>query len=161
MTLENQPSQKKRKKGLVIGLIAAGALAVSIGGVFAANSITINNGSSIEFGQGLASTSTCDADLTTTINQAYDATDDKFYATTVEVSGIKDYDCTGKTLHVSLIGSGGTVCSVDGTHTSGSNQDAFAITDDGDSTNQDLTKTVTISSGCEASTITKVAITTS
>ena len=47
MALDNQPSEKKRKKGLIIGLIAAGAFAVSIGGVFAANSITINGGSTI------------------------------------------------------------------------------------------------------------------
>jgi hypothetical protein len=162
MTLENQPSKKKRKKGLIIGLIAAGAFAVSIGGVFAANSITINGGSAIEFGQGLSNTGTCDAALTTTINQAYNSSTSKFEASTVVVSGIKDYDCDGKTLHVSLLGSSGTVCSVDGTHTSGANQDSFTITDGGTSgSNDDQTKTVTIASGCDATTITKVAITTS
>jgi len=162
MALDNQPSEKKRKKGLIIGLIAAGAFAVSIGGVFAANSITINGGSNIEFGQGLASTSSCDAALTTTVNQEYNTSTSKFEATTVVVSGIKDFACKDKTLHVSLIGASGTVCSVDGTHTSGANQDSFTISDGGTTgTDDDVTKTVTIASGCDATTITKVAITTS
>ena len=159
MTLDNQPSQKKRKKGLVIGLIAAGALAVSIGGVFAANSITINNGSAIEFGQGLAETATCDATLTTTVNQEYNVGADKFYASTVVVGGVDDTACAGKTLHVSLIGASAVVCSVAGTTTSGTYQDAFSITDDSDSAEEDLT--VTIPASCDASTIKKVAITTS
>jgi hypothetical protein len=159
MTLDNQPSQKKSKKGLVIGLIAAGALAVSIGGVFAANSITINDGDAIEFGQGLAETATCDTTLTTTVNQEYDIAADKFYATTVVVGGVDDTACTGKTLHVSLVGTSAVVCSVAGTTTSGTNKDAFAITDDSDSSEEDLT--VTIPASCDASTIKKVAITTS
>ena len=161
MSIETQPSKKKRNKPLIFALIGAGALVASIGGVFATNSITINSNNGIEFGQGLSATSTCDAALTTSINQAYNATDDKFYASEVVVSGIKDYTCDGKTLHVSLVDGSGTVCSVDGTHTSGGNQDAFLIADDGDSTDQDITKTVTISANCDATTIAKVAITTS
>jgi hypothetical protein len=162
MSIENQPSKKKRNKPLIFALIGAGALAASVGGVFAANSITINSGGSIEFGQGLASTSTCDSGLTTAINQSYNASTAQFDATTVVVSGIKDFSCAGKTLHVSLVNGSGTVCSVDGTHTTGANQDSFTIADAGTiGTNDDTSKTVTITSGCDASTITKVAITTS
>lgn len=163
MTSENKTSEKKkRNKPLIIGMIAAGALVASIGGAFAANSITINSGGTIEFGQGLVSTSTCDSGLTTALNQTYNTTDSKFEVSTIVVSGIKDYSCDGKTLHVSLIGSSGTICSVDGTHTSGANQDSFTITD-GTTTgsNDDVTKTVTVSSGCDATTVVKVAITTS
>jgi hypothetical protein len=155
MTLDNQPSQKKRKKGLVIGLIAAGALAVSIGGVFAANSITVNDGAAIEFGQGLAETATCDATLTTTVNQEYNASAGKFYATTVVVSGIDDTACADKTLHVSLVGTSAVVCSVAGTTTTGTNKNAFLIA------SGDTSVTVTIPASCDASTIKKVAITTS
>ena len=64
-------TKKKSKKNGAILLISGIALATSIGGVFAANSITINSGANIEFGQGVAATSTCDTDgLTTSITQA-------------------------------------------------------------------------------------------
>lgn len=154
--------KNKTKRGFAYLAIAGGALAMSIGGVFAANSITVNSGSTIEFGQGLASTSTCDSGLTAAITQSYDSTDSKFYVGTVVISGIKDYDCAGKNIHVSLIGSSGTICSVDGTHTSGTNQDSFLIADGGTTTtNDDITKTVTVAASCDAGTVSKVAITTS
>jgi len=154
--------KNKTKRGLAYLAIAGGALAMSIGGVFAANSITINSGSSIEFGQGLASTSTCDTGLTAAINQSYNVTDSKFYVSTIVISGIGDFSCNNKNIHVSLIGSSGTICSVDGTHTTGANQDSFAITDAGTTGTDDLiSKTVTVSATCDASTVSKVAITTS
>ena len=154
--------KNKTKRGLAYLAIAGGALAMSIGGVFAANSITLNGGSTIEFGQGLAATSTCDSGLTAAVNQAYNTTDSKFYVSTVVISGIKDFSCDGKNIHVSLIGASGAICSVDGTHTSGANQDAFAITDGATTgTNDDITKTVTVAASCDASTVSKVAITTS
>lgn len=153
--------KKKKNKALLFALVGVGLLATTVGGVFAANSITINSGGTIEFGQGVASTSACDAALTTEITQAYNATDDKFYAESVIVTGIKDYTCDGKTLHVSLVDGTSTVCGVDGTHTSGANQDAYTIADDGDSADDDTSVTVTIAASCDATTITKVAITTS
>jgi hypothetical protein len=155
-------ANKKTKRGFAYLLIAGGALAMSVGGVFAANSITVNGGSNIEFGQGLASTSSCDSGLTAAINQAYDTSAGKFYVSTVVISGIKDFACDGKNVHVSLIGSSGTICSVDGTHASGANQDQFLIADGGTTgTDQDVTKTVTVAAACDAGTVTKVAITTS
>ena len=154
--------KNKTKRGFAYLAIAGGALAMTIGGVFAANSITVNSGSTIEFGQGLAATSTCDSGLTAAINQSYNTTDSKFYVSTVVISGIKDFDCAGKNIHVSLIGSSGTICSVDGTHTSGANQDSFLISDGTTTgTNDDLTKTVTVAASCDAGTVSKVAITTS
>jgi hypothetical protein len=153
--------KKKKNKALLFGLVGVGLLATTIGGVFAANSITINGGGTIEFGQGLASAGTCDSGLTTVINQAYNATDDKFYASTIEVTGINGADCDGKTMHVSLIGdtdglgTQGVVCSVAGDDPSGVNQDEFAIT------STDTAVTVTIAATCDATTISKVAITTS
>ena len=155
-------NKKRVNRGFAYLAIAGGALALSIGGVFAANSITINSGSSIEFGQGLASTSTCDSGLTAAINQAFNATDSKFYVSTIAISGIKDFHCDGKTIHVSLIGSSGAICSVDGTHSSGANQDEFLIADGATTgTDDDITKTVTVAASCDASTVAKVAITTS
>lgn len=156
-TMENQ-TKKKRNKPLIIALIGAGALAAGVGGVFATNSITINNGGTIEFGQGLSSTNTCDTDITTSIDQAYNGTTNQFDASQVVVGGIKDYTCNGKTFHVSLLdSSGNVVCSMDGT---GSAQ--FSVVDGGTSgVNDDIQQTVTVTSNCDASTIAKVAITTS
>jgi len=157
MSVQETQEKKKRNKPLLIALIGTGALVATVGGVFAANSITINSGSQIEFGQGIQSTTTCDSALTTTINQAYSGTGDVFNASTVVVSDIDTTACLNKTLHVSLIGSGGTaVCSVDGTHDSTTaNPDQFVIG------SGDTSVTVNIASGCDASTVSKVAITTS
>ena len=145
----------KTKRGVAYLAIAGGALALSVGGVFAANSITVNDGGSIEFGQGLASTSSCDAALTATVDQAYDVSADAFYASTVKVTGVDDSGCTGKTVHVSLYGTSAVVCNVDGTTTSGTNQDAFVIA------SGDTSLTVTLPAACDASTVKKVVITTS
>lgn len=146
---------RKTKRGFAFLAIAGGALALSVGGVFAANSITVNSGSTIEFGQGLASTGSCDSALTASIDQSYNATDNKFYASTVNVTGVDDSGCTGKTVHVSLYGTSAAVCSVDGTHTSGANKDAFVIA------SGDTSLAVTIPASCDASTVKKIVITTS
>ena len=148
-------TKSKTQRGFAYLAIAGGALALSIGGVFAANSITVNSGSAIEFGQGLASTSSCDAALTATVAQAYNVGADKFYASTITIGGVDDTGCVGKNVHVSLIGTSAAVCSIDGTHTSGTNKDVFVIA------SGDTSLTVTIPSACDASTIKKVAITTS
>lgn len=154
--------QNKTKRGLAYLAIAGGALALSIGGVFAANSITVNGGNAIEFGQGLAVTSSCDSGLTAAVNQTYNSTDSKFYVSTIVISGIKDFSCDGKVLHVSLIGASGVICGVDGTDTAGANQDSFVIADAGDNNaDDDITKTVTVAASCDAGTVTKVALTTS
>lgn len=148
-------TKNRTRRGLAYLAIAGGALSISIGGVFAANSITINSGSAIEFGQGLASTSSCDAALTASIAQAYDATDDAFYASTITIGGVDDSGCDGKTVHVSLYGDSAVVCDVDGTHDTGSNIDQFTIA------SGDTELEVTIPASCDASTVKKVVITTS
>ena len=95
-------TKKKNKKNGAILLISGIALATSIGGVFAANSITINSGSAIEFGQGVASTTSCDTGLTTGITQTYN-TGTTFRVNTVTVSNVDATGCNGKDLEVSLI----------------------------------------------------------
>ena len=98
-------TKKKNKKNGAILLIAGIALTSSIGGVFAANSITINGGSDIEFGQGVAETSTCDTDgLDTTLTQSY--TNSTFRVDTVVIDGISTA-CSQTTLRVGLIDSAG------------------------------------------------------
>jgi hypothetical protein len=142
--------KKRQNRVAIFALVGAGALAASVGGVFAANSIEINSGGTIEFGQGLAATSSCETALDTTLSQSYNITDGLFEATQIGISGIDDSGCSGKTIHVSLIGDSAVVCDVDGT---GSN--AFEVT------SGLTTKTITIADGCDASTVKKIAITTS
>ena len=88
------------------------ALATSIGGVFAANSITIND---VEFGQGVASASSCVASLTTSINQSYVATSPApspsttdFYVGTVSIAGNFSLCAVGTDLKVTLLNSTNT-----------------------------------------------------
>ena len=97
-------TKKKNKKNGAILLIAGIALTSSIGGVFAANSITINSGAAIEFGQGVAATASCDAGLDATLTQAY--TNDTFRVDTVIVDGISTA-CSQTTIRVGLIDSAG------------------------------------------------------
>ena len=100
----SEPAKKKKKNGAIL-LIAGIALTSSIGGVFAANSITINSGDAIEFGQGVATTTSCDANLTTTLTQVY--TSDVFRVDDVVVGGIDSTNCATTTLVVSLVTSQG------------------------------------------------------
>jgi hypothetical protein len=97
-------TKKKNKKNGAILLISGIALATSIGGVFAANSITINSGEAIEFGQGVAATSSCDTDgITTAISQELPSgTTTEFVVRDVELSNISS-DCNGIDLVVSLL----------------------------------------------------------
>jgi hypothetical protein len=108
----SEPAKKKKKNGALL-LISGIALATSIGGVFAANSIEINGGDAIQFGQGVAATNSCVSELTTTINQVYEATTPtpspspttEFYVDTLSIEGDFD-DCeVGTDLKVKLLNS--------------------------------------------------------
>ena len=90
-------TKKKSKKNGAILLIAGIALTSSIGGVFAANSITIAN---VEFGQGVASTLSCDSAIKTVLNQAY-VTGTTFRVSSAVISEVDG--CDGKDLVVSLV----------------------------------------------------------
>jgi hypothetical protein len=99
-------TKKKSKKNGAILLIAGIALTSSIGGVFAAtNSIDINAGADLEFGQGTADVDTCAADATTTMGQVYDSSDDEFYVTDVVVTfaPVSPATCNGKEATISLV----------------------------------------------------------
>jgi hypothetical protein len=105
----SEPAKKNKKNGALL-LISGIALATSIGGVFAANSITIND---VEFGQGVASASSCVSSLTTSISQSYVATSPAptptpttdFYVGTVSIAGDFDLCAVGKDLKVTLLDS--------------------------------------------------------
>ena len=98
----SEPAKKKKKNGAIL-LIAGIALTSSIGGVFAANSITINSGNALEFGQGVAATSSCDDGVTTSLSQSFVSTATGFRAGTLTIGGLKTTECADVDLKVSLI----------------------------------------------------------
>jgi hypothetical protein len=97
-----EPAKKKNKKNGAILLIAGVALASSIGGVFAANSITIAN---VEFGQGVADTVSCTENATTNLTQEY--VSGEFYVDVVTLGTVSD--CSAVDVVVSLLDASGTV----------------------------------------------------
>lgn len=99
------PEKKKNKKGAALLIIAGIGLTASVGGVFAANSITINGGGTIQFGQGVAATNSCLSALTTEMTQTYDNTNGFEVSTVVlrPVTPATDFSsCEGKKLVVDL-----------------------------------------------------------
>jgi hypothetical protein len=61
LKFENAPQKRTRQKSSTKGLLAiAGFAAVAVLGSTLAASITINSGSTLEFGQGIATTAACD-----------------------------------------------------------------------------------------------------
>jgi hypothetical protein len=138
----SEPAKKNKKNGALL-LISGIALATSIGGVFASNSLIINGGAAIEFGQGVAATSTCDGDLTTSITQSYHSTDDVFRVASVIVDDIDDDACSTSTLRVTLLGDGGATL------------DSFTI--DGDAVSESTDRS---GSEVEAGLVKKITVTT-
>jgi hypothetical protein len=106
----SEPAKKNKKNGALL-LISGIALATSIGGVFAANSIEINGGAAIQFGQGVAETNSCVSALTTAINQVYEDTSgtnpatQEFYVDTLSITGDFSACVVGADLKVKLLDS--------------------------------------------------------
>ena len=116
------------KRGLAYLAIAGGALALSIGGVFAANSITINGGSEIEFGQGVAATSSCDIDgIDAAISQELPAgSTTEFVVRSVDLTNI-DAGCSGVDLVVSLLDSTNGVLTTTTIRSAGSTSETWDV----------------------------------
>jgi hypothetical protein len=99
----SEPAKKNKKNGALL-LISGIALATSIGGVFAATtSITLNSGSTIEFGQGIADVDACAENAEVSMTQTFASSE--FYVGTVTVTF--DSGCDGKTANVTLLDSSG------------------------------------------------------
>jgi len=141
--------QKTSKNGAIL-LISGIALATSIGGVFAANTIGINGNDSIEFGQGAAITTTCDTGaMEAVVTQQFsstgvDASSDVFRVSEVVVRNI-DEACEGVDIRLALIGSANEeISSITLSTTTGQDQVTWAV-----------------ANTIDANTVSRVAITTS
>jgi len=95
----SEPAKKNKKNGALL-LISGIALATSIGGVFATNSITIAD---VQFGQGVANLASCTDNATTSISQGY--VSNAFVVD--EVSVETEDDCSAYNLVVKLFDSAG------------------------------------------------------
>lgn len=99
----NEPSERPSKKKLKV-IIGIGLLAGVMGmGSTLAASITLNGGTSVEFGQGVQYVTACDTAITLTPSSAFvngasgQATDQSNFAlTSIAVTGITDSNCVGK-----------------------------------------------------------------
>lgn len=102
----NTRSSGKSAKFKIL-VTSAVILPLSLMSMVLANSITINQnqGGSIEFGQGAANTSVCEANMTTEMTSSYDLTTDQFILNSVIVSGQAAPDnlgqvCAGRVITV-------------------------------------------------------------
>ena len=107
LKFDNAPQRKTRKKSSTKGLLAiAGFAAVAVLGSTLAANISLNSGSAIEFGQGVAVTSACDSDgITATPRSVFAnaANAGSFNFATVSFSGIST-NCAGKTFTLNAYG---------------------------------------------------------
>jgi hypothetical protein len=96
----SEPAKKNKKNGALL-LISGIALATSIGGVLAANSITIAD---VQFGQGAADIASCTDNAIVSITQGYVSS--AFVVN--EVSVETEDDCSAYNLVVTVLDSSGT-----------------------------------------------------
>ena len=99
-----RPARKKSSSSKVmLGLAGIAAVAL-LGSTLAAN-ISLNNGTGVEFGQGVALTSACDSDITSTPTATFAnaASGGTFNFTTVAFSNISSA-CLGKTFTLKAYG---------------------------------------------------------
>jgi hypothetical protein len=95
-------AENKFKSKWVIG--ALGLLGVSLiaTGVFAAASITINNGGAINLGAGKATVEACDTLVDVTTEQTYDAVERRYELTSIKLNDLDTSLCAGKTIKMTL-----------------------------------------------------------
>ena len=103
LKFEDGPSSRPRKKKTSKFLLPA-ALLLSLGmfgSTFAAN-ISINSGTSLEFGQGVLSAAACDSEISIAPSATFDndATSPTFRFGGFTLSGVDDQDCVGKLLTI-------------------------------------------------------------
>ena len=100
----SRPVRKKSSSSKVILGLAGIAAVALLGSTLAAN-ISLNGGSGVEFGQGVALTSACDSSITATpsVSFANAAGGGGFNFTTVALSNVAS-DCLGKTFTLKAYG---------------------------------------------------------
>lgn len=105
--MQQPPRKRRRKFALLFPMVGIAIASFTISGVLAATSININNGSTIEFGQGVAATNTCVTSLQTAITQTFQNSTNNFIASVLGIRG--DFsNCASKSLRVTLLSASNT-----------------------------------------------------
>ena len=161
--------------------IIAGLLIATIGPLIAttlAASVTIGNGSTLEFGQGSQAAVACDTSITTAITETWLNTSPGPYFRVATIvltdfnsavgAGVSNAGCGGKVLKISLLGSDGTALAIgtSGTTTSSSvtitsTTVATPAVNGTTATLSGTTLTLTVVANLDASTVYRVGLETS
>ena len=150
------PSNAPRASKPLKLILGAGVLAgvIALGSTLAAN-IALNTGAPIEFGQGVAQTTSCDGDITLTPISTFVNADGagEFKFTAIKLSGLDTTDqagpsegCAGKTFTIKIYDANGDEDSTDYALTVGSSAfisaaGSFSLPDGFDSSNTSVTLT--------------------
>jgi len=98
LKFENAPRPVRKKSSsskIVLGFASIAAVAM-LGSTLAA-SITLNDDTDVEFGQGVAQTTACDSDgITVTPISTFNNASNIFELTSVQLTGVNDSACAGK-----------------------------------------------------------------
>ena len=119
--------------------IIAGLLIATIGPLIAttlAASVTIGNGSTLEFGQGSQAAVACDTSITTAITETWYQSTTVFQVATIVLTGldtragagVSNAGCGGKTLKISLLDASGNALTFGSSGTATSASVTFAAT---------------------------------
>jgi hypothetical protein len=98
--MENK-SKNKNKKRLLILVALVGVM--GIGGVVAATSITINNGTAISLGAGYTTATTCDSAVTITAGQTYDTGTNLYKVNALNVTNVDTVACGQKIMQIAYV----------------------------------------------------------
>ena len=96
--------KRKRRNKLFFSLTVC--LLLTIGGVFAATSININNGIPISLGAGYSSATTCDEAVQIDADQSYDSGGSNLFRVTsftISGVGISSENCANKVLQLAVV----------------------------------------------------------
>jgi hypothetical protein len=97
LKFENSPRPARKKSSsskIVLGFASIAAVAM-LGSTLAA-SITLNTGSAVEFGQGVAQTTACDSSIVVTPTSTFNNTDNRFELTSFQLSDVDATACLDK-----------------------------------------------------------------
>jgi predicted RecA/RadA family phage recombinase len=96
---EDRTAKKKKDNKVLKVLLGISALiAVPVIGTTLAASISINSGTAVQFGQGIATAAACDSSILVTPNASFIEADDAFKLGTVTISNLDATECASKTL---------------------------------------------------------------
>jgi len=105
--MENKGKNKNKKRLLILVALVG---VMGIGGVVAATSISINGGVPISLGAGYTTATTCDAAVTITAGQGYNASTNLYEVNALNVTDVNTTsgNCNNKTMQLAYVNTSNT-----------------------------------------------------